>query len=125
MSFNIEDEDFKELDKDDKLLKFEDHLVNKESIEQRDAIINLREVLNTPPGRSFIKFLFKTLEVGELPSKGLESPDMYETLGFLRSGQAVFQLTSQANRKLAGNMLAEIQGDIYNDAIQRSQIENG
>lgn len=122
MSDNTQDED---LTNGEKVLKFYEAQENRDAIEQRDAQLNLKAILATTPGKSFIRFLIKNFDVGELPERGVEGSELYETIGFLRAGQSVFQMVSQANKKIAGEILADIQGDKYEKQIQLSKIENG
>ena len=111
--------------REERVRQFYEHQSNKEAIEQRDAQLNLKAILATDPGRNFIKFLLVNFDVGELPEKGIEGVELHETIGFLRAGQSIFQIVSQANRQIAGEILANIQGDKYDYQIQLSKIENG
>ena len=94
--------------REEKVRQFYEHQSNKEAIEQRDAQLNLKAILATDPGRNFIKFLLVNFDVGELPEQGIEGVELHETIGFLRAGQSIFQIVSQANRKIAGEILANI-----------------
>lgn len=114
-----------DLNREEKIRRFYEHQSNKEAIEQRDAQLNLKAILATDPGRNFIKFLLVNFDVGELPEQGIEGVTLHETIGFLRAGQSIFQIVSQANRQIAGEILANIQGDKYDYQIQLSKLENG
>lgn len=122
---NTPEMDEAHFNREEKVRQFYEHQQNKEAIEQRDAQLNLKAILATGPGRDFIKFLLKNFDVGELPEKGIEGVELYETIGFLRAGQSILQIVSQANRQIAGEILANIQGDKYDYQIQLSKIENG
>ena len=79
----------------------------REAIEHRDALLDIRAVLVTTSGRNFFKYLFKHLEVGEVPELGLEGNILHDKLGFLRAGNAIYKLTAEANAEIAGSLLAE------------------
>jgi len=79
----------------------------KERIEHRDALIAIRDILTDSSGRFFMKYLFKHLEVGRLPELGLEGNILYDKLGFLRAGNAIFSLVCEANPQVASELLAE------------------
>lgn len=113
------------LNREQQVRQFHEHQQNKEAIEQRDASLNLKAIIATAPGRNFIKYLIKNFDVGELPEKGVEGTELHETIGFLRAGQSIFQIVSQANTKIAGEILADIQGEKYDYQIRLSKIENG
>lgn len=92
----------------------------KEAIEHRDAILDIRAILATSSGRNFIKYLFKHLEVNELPQLGLDGPLLMDKLGFLRAGNAIFKLIAEANAQVAAELLAinekERHAEIYSDS---------
>jgi hypothetical protein len=93
----------------------------KERIEHRDAILNIRAVLATRPGKEFFKYLFKALAVGELPELGIEGTYLAERIGFLRAGNSIFKLTAEANFELAGLLLAEIEKDRYDELYKETK----
>jgi hypothetical protein len=90
------------------------------AIEHRDALLNVRAVLATSSGREFFKYLFKMFQVTELPDRGLEGPELFDTLGYLRAGNSVFKLVAEADAASAGNLLAQNEKEryaqIYKDA---------
>jgi len=81
----------------------------KERAEHRNVIIAIQEVLATPKGRGFIKYLFREFEVGELPSVGVSGDLLMDRLGFLRAGNSVFKIVAEANAEQAGQILAQIE----------------
>ena len=93
----------------------------KEGIEHRDALLHIRQILSTPSGQFFFKYLFRQLGVLDLPELGLEGPILYDTLGYLRSGRSIFKLASEANPTLAAGLLSEIEKERY----EQVYAENG
>lgn len=85
----------------------------REALEHRDALMAIRAILATNEGRVFFKYLLKNLEVGELPPIGLEGSILFDKLGFLRSGHAIWKLVAEANPKIAGEILANIEKEKY------------
>lgn len=78
-----------------------------EAIEHRDALLDVRAILNTTTGRRFFKYLVKNYSPIELPPMGLEGPILHEGLGQLRAFNAIFNLVSEANPETAAALLAE------------------
>lgn len=88
----------------------------KERIEHRDALLDIQAVLATRSGKAFITYLFKSLDVGELPEQGLEGSILMENLGFLRAGNEVFKLVAEANAEVAGEIFGKIKKE-HNEQI--------
>ena len=81
----------------------------KTRVKEETAILDVQAILSTKAGRSFIKYLFDSLGVGECPPEGLLEPYLREQLGLYRVGQSVFNLVSQANPEIAGQIFAQLQ----------------
>ena len=79
-----------------------------EAKEHRDMLLNLRAILETKTGRGFFHYLFKHLEVGGLPPLGWKDEILHDKLGSLRAGQALFEITAEANPQVASLILAEV-----------------
>lgn len=94
----------------------------KEAIEHRDVLLDLRAIIATSSGKNFLKYLFKHLEVGELPQLGLDGSMLMDKLGFLRAGNSIFKLVAEANAEVAGALLAQIEKDRYAQLYADSQI---
>ncbi len=94
----------------------------KEAIEHRDVLLDVRAVLATNSGKKFFKYLFKHLEVTELPQFGLEGTMLSEKLGFLRAGNSIFKLIAEADANFAGAVLAEIEKERYAQMYANAQI---
>lgn len=86
-------------------------------------LLDLSHVLSTPQGQNFIKYLMKHFTVGELPAINIPDKLRDEYIGFLRAGQSLFEIVSQADTIKAGLILAQIQKEKY-DAIM-AQTTNG
>lgn len=91
----------------------------REAIEHRDVLLDIRALLGTPSGKNFIKYLFKNLGASEMPEMGLTGEILMDKLGFLRAGNSIFKLVSEANATEAGKLLALIERDrharLYNE----------
>lgn len=96
-----------------------------ERIEHRDALLDVRAVLATNSGRNFFKYLFKNFEVGHLPELGLEGQLLFEKMGFLRAGNSIFKLLSEANAEMAATILAQIEKERYAKLYSESEIGQG
>lgn len=89
----------------------------KEALEHRDVLLALRAILPTENGRMVFKYLFKCLQVNELPAKGVDGFLLHDTLGFLRSGREVFKLAAEANTEVAAQLMAEIEKENYVELV--------
>jgi hypothetical protein len=78
----------------------------KEALEHDQVLKDLREVISTDQGKSFIAYLFKSFGVGTLPEQGITGDLLMDHIGYLRAGEAIFQLVSEANAQVAGTILA-------------------
>lgn len=85
----------------------------KEAIEHRDMLLDLRAVLATVSGKKVFKYLYKHLGVSELPEFGMTGDLLMDRLGYLRAGNAVFKLVSEADAELSGEILAKVEKEKY------------
>jgi hypothetical protein len=74
---------------------------------------HIKKVVADPSGRAFIKYLFKELGVAELPEVGLKDDMLHAYLGHLRAGNSIFKIVAQAVPSLAGELLAQIEKEKY------------
>ena len=93
---------------------------HKEAVEHRDALLDIAAILATSSGKRFFKYLFKELQVGELPAQGVEGNYLMDTLGFLRAGNAIFKLVAEADAGKAGEILAKIEREKYDELYKES-----
>ena len=96
-----------------------------EAIEYRDAIVALQSVLLTNEGKLLFKYLFKYLEVGELPELGLEGSLLMDRLGSLRSGRSIFKLASEANPEIACQLLSKLERESYEQRDNNNDTGRG
>lgn len=89
-----------------------------EAIEHRDMLLDLRAILKTTSGMKVFKYFFKHFGVGELPELGLPNEILLDKLGYLRAGNAMFKLLSEADPIVSGNILANIEKE-KNERIYR------
>lgn len=82
-------------------------------LEHRDALLAIREILATSSGQQFFRYLFKHFEIGMLPEVGIEGTMLHDHIGFLRAGQSIFDLVSEANPQLSATFLADIKKEKY------------
>lgn len=95
----------------------------RERAEHRDAILDIRAMLNSESGRRFFKYLFKNFDVGSLPERGMDGEILHEYLGFLRAGNSIFKLASEANVEIAAQLLAKIEKERYADLYPEPETE--
>lgn len=80
-----------------------------ELMEHQQMLHDIVSILATHPGERFIKYLFKHFEVAELPPLGLKEDLLFDKLGSLRPGRALFRLISEAEPRMAGIILAAVE----------------
>jgi hypothetical protein len=97
----------------------------KEAIEHRDVLLAIGAILKTKEGLQFFKYLFKNLDVAELPDKSMEGNILHEYLGFLRAGNSIYKLACEASSETAAHILAKIERERYEDKYEQFRIENG
>jgi hypothetical protein len=97
----------------------------REAIEHRDAIMDIRAILATRSGKRFFHYLFKNLDVGALPEKGLHIDLLNERLGFLKAGQSIFKLTCEADVEVASQILAKVEKERYESVYKKPYAEAG
>jgi hypothetical protein len=85
----------------------------KAALEHREVLQDLKSVLASAAGRRLFKYLFKHLEVAELPMMGLEGLLLMDKMGFLRAGNAIFKLAAEADAQAAASILAEKEKELY------------
>ncbi len=100
-----------------------DEQVRKEALEHGNMLLALRAILATEHGRTFFKYLFKTFQVNELPAQGVDGMMLHDTLGYLRSGRAIFKIAAEANAIVAAELLAQNEKEAYDELM--AQNRNG
>lgn len=80
-----------------------------EAVEHQQMLSDISAVLHTQSGFRVFTYLFKHFEYGELPPIGLEGDLLMDKLGSLRPGRALFRIVSEADPRMAGQILANIE----------------
>lgn len=98
-----------------------------EALEHTQVLKDVASLLATQPGERFIKYLFKHFEVGELPPLGLKDDLLTDKLGSLRPGRTLFRLISEADPRMAGIILANVEKEKINQerlnvSISKSKV---
>lgn len=85
-------------------------------------LLALRAVLATDQGQKVFKYLFKTLQVNELPAKGLDGTQLHDTLGYLRSGREVFKIAAEADTFVTTRLMVEVEKENYAELLANKDI---
>ena len=101
------------------------HLEHQEMIEHRDVLLAISAVMQTKEGKELFAYLFKNFEVGTMPPQHLDGKELFECLGFLRAGNSLFKLVSEANSEGAASLLAKLERKRYEQTYEQYRIENG
>ena len=97
----------------------------KDSIEHRDVLLAIAMILKQKEGRQLFSYLFKNFEVTCVPDIGMKGEELHEYLGFLRAGNSIYKLASEADSENAASILANLERKRYDDIYERHRIENG
>lgn len=96
-----------------------------EALEHRDLLLHVRAVLATVSGRHFFRYIFRHLNIRDLPELGLEGQILFERLGFLRASNAIFEIVAEASPELAGQLIAENEKERYARLYAEAHIGQG
>ena len=77
--------------------------------EEETILKHVQAVCATISGQKFIQYLFKHLDVGQIPDPGLPENLLRDQLGLMRAGTSIFKLVSAIEPTTAGKLLAEIE----------------
>lgn len=108
----------------EKLEKFYQEEERREALDHRDVLLAISAILKQPNGVKLVKYLFKNLEVAELPDRSLEDKVLHESLGFLRAGNSIFKLVCEADPHQAASILSQIEREKYDRLREKQQIEH-
>lgn len=97
----------------------------RENIEERDVLLAIAALIKTPEGKKLFRYLFKNLEVLNLPDKGMNEHILHEYLGFLRAGNSIYKLACRAASETASDIMAKIERERHEDEHEQQRIENG
>jgi hypothetical protein len=110
---------------EEQLVKYEKEVERKESIEHRDTLLAIAAILKTEQGQKLFRYLFKHLEVANLPERGLDNNTLQEYLGFLRAGNSIYKLACEAASEESSRILAKIERERYEHLYEQHRIQNG
>jgi hypothetical protein len=107
------------------LLDYEEQKERKEYLEHQDVLLALGSILKTPQGKTIIKYLLKSFEVAKIPDRSYEGAALHDYLGFLRAGNSIFELASEADFEITAALLAKLKKENYDDEREYFRIKNG
>lgn len=81
----------------------------KERAMHQAVLSDIQTLLATKSGKNFVKYLFQSFDVGEVPVFGATGDYLQSYLGMLRAGNSIFKIVSEANPDVAGALLAQIE----------------
>lgn len=109
----------------EKLEKFFADEERKEQMEHRDVLLAIAVLLKQKEGIQLFSYLFKNFEVTSLPDKSLKGDELHEYLGFLRAGNSIYKLASEADSEISASILAKMERTNYERIVEQYRIENG
>lgn len=107
--------------------KYEDYqrkVEHQEQIEHRDVLLAIGVLLKSKEGKQLFNYLFKTIDVITAPEQGLEGNMLHEYLGFLRAGNSIYKLVSEADYEEAALILSKIERKKYDDLIEQHRLND-
>lgn len=109
---------------DERLQQYQDELDQKEINEHVEAVLAVNSILQTEEGRKLFLYLYKSFGVGEINPDGLEGAALHEYLGFLKSGNSIFKLASEAHPEIAASLLSTLERKRYDEEKRKLTIIN-
>lgn len=89
-----------------------------ERLEHQKMLEDVRQLLLTKAGRGFVKYLFKNLDVGESVEFGLTGEILMDRLGFMRAGNSIFKIITEADADQACQILAQLERERYAEKVR-------
>ena len=83
--------------------------LTKEEREYEELLNHIQTLLSTLSGRAFVKYLFKSFEVGEVPHIMCRGEDLLDRTSFLRAGNSIYKLIMAASPDIGGQILTIIE----------------
>lgn len=96
----------------------------REQVEHQNVLLAIASILKTKEGLDLFKYLFKSLDVAQVPPVGMEGKDLHEYLGHLRAGNSIYKLASEADYEVTGKLTAQIERQKYDDLITEYRLSN-
>lgn len=97
--------------------EFEEQQAIKERAEHHAVLQSLQAILATREGKHFMKYLLKAFDVTEPPPIGMQGELLHAHLGLNRAGNSVFKLVCQANPDIAGQIIAQVEKEKYEQIL--------
>lgn len=92
------------------------------AIEHRDVLLAVRAVLNTPSGKTFLKYILKSLSANQSPEQGLEGNALHDRLGVIRAGNSIFKIACEASAQITAALVCEIEQELYAELYSEQNI---
>lgn len=90
----------------------------REAYQHQQMLVEIRNVLVTPAGRVFIKYLLKEFDVCEVPVFGLSDEFLREKLGAMRAAHALWKVLCEADPDQAAKLLAQVERERYAELME-------
>lgn len=95
----------------------------RERIEHQNVLLALGVLLRQKEGVQLFNYLFKEFDVACVPEIGMEGQMLFEYLGFLRAGNAIYKLVCEADYSIAATILSKLEKDRYDRLYIDSRLE--
>lgn len=109
----------------EELQNYDIEVARQEALEHRDVLLAIGVLLKQKEGLTLFSYLFKNLDVAELPDRTLTGEDLQEYLGFLRAGNSIYKLACEADADIAASLLSQLERKRYEHKYHIYRIENG
>ena len=96
----------------------------REQVEHQNVLLALGDILRTKSGQDLFKYLFKSLDVAQVPDVGMEGKELHEYLGHLRAGNSIYKLACEADYSIAATITAQIERQKYDELITEYRLSN-
>lgn len=108
----------------ERLEKHQEEVERRELLEHQQAISSINYILQSPEGKKFFKYLFKTLDVTGLPDIDIPPDKLQGDLGFLRAGRSIYQLACQADPETSALLLTNLEREKHDNANELRTIQH-
>lgn len=105
------------------LENYQDEEERREALEHRDVLLSIGSILKQPAGLRLFNYLFKYFDVAELPEEHLVGRQLYERMGILKAGNAIYKLACEADPTIAASILSKLEREKYEHLCERFRIE--
>ena len=109
----------------EELQKYQLEKQRQEHLQHRDVLLAIASLIKTEAGQTLFKYLFKSLDVMNLPDQSMKGETLHEYLGFLRAGNSIYKLTCEAAHDEAASILSKLERERYDDLSAQYRIQNG